>query len=346
MACRTAELGAHKLVCDECGYEIIEYNSCRNRHCPKCQGSKRWKWAEQRIKDILPIPYYHAVYTMPHSLNTIALYNKRIIYSTFFDITSLALNTFAKDPRFLGAQIGFVGILHTWGQNLGPHIHIHYIVTGGGISHDKTTWKALPYRKDFLFPVKAMSRFVRKRFTEKLMHYYNNGELIIPDCMTELNEPFEFKKFVAKLAAEKWVCYVKKPFADPDLVLKYMARYTHRVAIANARILKVDAETVTFKTKKYKDGTVEHKIMTLHKDEFIRRFLLHILPNGFRKIRHYGFFCNGLRISMLQLARQLLQINGMPKTDKDIQVFHKCPKCHKGILTFCDFLDILQLAPG
>lgn len=348
MACRTEKLGAHKFICDKCGHEIIDYNSCRNRHCPKCQGSKRWKWATQRIKELLPIPYYHVVFTMPHSINTIALFNKKIIYNLFFDITADALNTFANNKKFLGAKIGFVGILHTWGQNLATHIHIHYIITGGGITHDKKMWKHLPYRKEFIFPVKAMSRYIRKRFTEWLMQYYNQGELVIPEALAELNKPFEFMKFNAKLAAEKWVCYAKKPFAQPDLVLKYVARYTHRVAIANQRIIKLDDNTVTFKYKQYKNGDVEYKVMTLSHHEFIRRFLNHVLPAGFRKIRHFGFFCNGVRKHMIDLAKKLLDVkdaeNDKPNTF--IEEFRKCPKCGKGVLTFCNFIDILNLAPG
>lgn len=348
MACRTGELGVHIFKCNLCGYEIIDNNSCRNRHCPKCQGSKRWKWAMQRIKDILPIPYYHGVFTMPHSMNTIARFNKKIVYNLFFDITALALNTFAGDIKFLGAQIGFVGILHTWGQNLAYHIHIHYIITGGGITPDKKKWKTLPYRKDFLFPVKAMSRYIRKRFCERLLEYYNNGQLVMPDSMGELNNPFEFKKFIAKLAAENWYCYIKKPFAGPEHVLKYIARYTHRVAIANNRILKIDDNTVTFTYKEYNDGTVTHKTMTLSHIEFIRRFLDHVLPTGFRKIRHFGLFCNGLRKNMIELAKQLLnvKIEENDSLDKNNQEYRKCPKCGKGILIFCEFIDIVNLSPG
>lgn len=348
MACRTSKLGGHKLKCKKCGYERIEYNSCRNRHCPKCQGSRRWKWALDRIRDILPIPYYHAVFTLPHSLNVIALFNKRLIYNLFFEITSEALKVFSRDKRYLGAQPGFVGLLHTWGQNLSYHIHIHYIVTGGGITSDKGMWKSLPYRKEFLFPVKAMSRYIRKRFTERLLQYYNEGKLLIPDDMEELSIPFEFKKFIGKVAAEKWVCYVKKPFSSPELVLKYVSRYSHRVAIANSRILNIDNKKVTFNYKEYKDGIVTPKVMWLSDEEFIRRFLNHVLPSGFRKIRHFGIFSNGLRNEMLALARELLKVKVEESASNEMgnEWERSCPQCGQGVLTLIEIINNIKLEPG
>ena len=316
MKCRTSALGFHKLKCDQCDYESIEYDSCRNRHCPKCQGTKRLQWVEDRLSEILPLPYFHSVFTMPHSLNILALYNKKVIYDIFLQSCGITIKDFAKDPKYLGAKVGFVGILHTWGQQLWTHVHAHFIIPGGGISIDEKRWVHLPYRKKFLFPVKAMSQRMRKIFSDKLQKAYDNGELVFPDELSYLEREENFKRFLNKVAWDKWINYVKKPFSSPEKVVKYIGRYTHRVAISNHRILDITNGKVTFKYKEYKacteqsrsNGNVTPKIMTIKAEEFIRRFLLHILPKGFKKIRYFGFMCNGLRSKCIQLAKDLLQV--------------------------------------
>jgi hypothetical protein len=352
MACRTSKLGYHKLQCDVCDYERIEYDSCRNRHCPKCQGSKRLKWVNDRLKELLPIPYYHAVFTMVHSLNILALYNKEVIYDIFLKSCGITLKDFALDPKYLGAKIGFVGILHTWGQPLCLHVHAHFIIPGGGISNDETKWINLPYRTKFLFPVKAMSRRVRKIFSEMLQQAYDNGKLVFPDELSHLKDRENFKRFLNEVAWDKWINYVKKPFSTPEDVVKYIGRYTHRVAISNHRILDIADGKVTFKYKEYKDGEVTPKIMPLKAEEFIRRFLLHILPKGFKKIRYFGIFSNGLRKKYLQLARELLkviaeQLEQVESCFTDLlEKLFKCPCCELGMLHVIEVFNPRKFAPG
>ncbi len=352
MNCRTSILGYHKLKCDKCGYESIEYDSCRNRHCPKCQGTKRLQWVEDRLSELLPVPYYHSVFTMPHTLNIIALYNKRIIYDIFLQSCGITLKDFAQDPKYLGAKVGFVGILHTWGQQLWTHIHAHFIIPGGGISIDGKRWVNLPYNKNFIFPVKAMSGRMRKIFSEKLQKAYDNGELVFPDDLSHLKAPANFKRFLNKVAWDKWINYVKKPFSSPEKVVKYIGRYTHRVAISNHRIVDITNGKVTFWYKEYKDGNVTSKIMIVKAEEFIRRFLLHILPKGFKKIRYFGFMSNGLRRKCIQLAKELLQVITTEVTES-ISAFHsileklfKCPNCSIGMLQLTESFPVWQLKPG
>jgi hypothetical protein len=352
MNCRTSALGFHKLKCDKCNFERIEYDSCRNRHCPKCQGTKRLQWVEDRLSELLPVPYYHSVFTMPHTLNVLALYNKTIIYDIFLQSCGQTLKDFAGDPKYLGAKVGFVGILHTWGQQLWPHIHAHFIIPGGGISEDGKRWINLPYRKKFLFPVKAMSRRMRMIFSGKLQKAYDNGELVFPDELRHLKEDENFKRFINKIAWDKWINYVKKPFSSPERVVKYIGRYTHRAAVSNHRILNITDGKVTFKYKEYKDGNVTPKIMTVKAEEFIRRFLLHILPKGFKKIRYFGFMCNGLRKKCILLAKDLLNVI-VTETDESISAFHsileklfKCPNCNNGILSLTESFPVWQLKPG
>lgn len=268
LKCRTSACGGHILRCSDCGYERVEYDSCRNRHCPKCQISNKLRWVGERLQELLPIPYYHSVVTMPHSLNMLALYNKEVIYDLFFQAASHALHTFAKDPKFLGAKLGFIGILHTWGQTLWQHVHLHFIVTGGGLSADGSRWVNLPYRKKFLFPVKALSKRLRKRFAELLRKAYYKGELVFPDELAHLTRPAAFEAFVDKVAWENWNSYVKEPFAGPEEVVKYIGRYTHRVAISNYRILDIADGKVTFRYKKYRDGETTHETVSLPSDEF------------------------------------------------------------------------------
>lgn len=350
--CRTSELGGHKLKCDNCGYEQIEYNSCRNRHCPKCQGSKRMAWVQQRLKELLPIAYFHSVFTMPHILNLLALLNKRVIYDLLFQAASYTIHVFARDPKYLGAKPGFIGILHTWGQNLSYHVHLHFIIPGGGLSDDKKKWIRLPYQDKFLFPVKAMSHVMRQKFTELLCKAYQNNELVFSEELAALQQEQEFDRFLQKLAWENWVIYVKKPFAGPDQVVKYIGRYTHRVAISNHRIVDIADGRVTFKYKIYKDNTVTPSTLTLSAEEFINRFLLHILPNGFKKIRHFGFLSNGVRQESIRLIRELLDelvqsLETVHSVVTDwIEKVLKCPQCKVGKLVYEGICALPLLKPG
>lgn len=352
MNCRTGKLGYHKLECDFCEYERIEYNSCRNRHCPKCQGSKIIEWVEKRLKELLPIPYYHSVFTMPHSLNLLVLYNKEVIYDIFIKSSALTLKEFALDPKYLGANIGFFGILHTWGQSLSQHVHVHFIVPGGGISNDETKWVNLPYRKKFLFPVKAMSRRMRKTFSEMLQKAYDDGKLVFPDELSHIKDPVHFKQFLNKVAWEKWINYVKKPFSTAEDVVKYIGRYTHRVAISNHRIVDIADGKVSFRYKKYKDNEVTPKIMTLKAEEFIRRFLLHVLPKNFKKVRHFGIFSNGLRTKNIALARELLNVitDKLEKIESGfndlLEKLLMCPRCQLGTLHATEVYRPRKYAPG
>ena len=252
--CRTAEMGYHKISCTnkDCDHVEISHNSCRNRHCPKCQGSKQIEWVHNRLKELLPVPYFHTIFTLPHTLNYLALFNQEVVYDLFFKATSFALNQFALDHKYLGGQTGFFGILHTWGQNLSYHVHIHYIVAGCGLLKDKTV-KRLPYQEKFLFPVKAMSKTVRSHFIKGLKKAYYNLELYLPGQLQFYSDIDEFEKFCNDLGKEAWVCYSKPPFSGPDKVVQYISRYTHRVAIANSRIQSIDNGKIRFSYKDYKD---------------------------------------------------------------------------------------------
>lgn len=353
--CRTDRLGGHVYRCSECGYQRHEYNSCRDRHCPKCQIYEKLKWVAARLNELLPIPYYHAVFTMPHTLNLLALYNKAIIYDLFFNATSHALNVFAKDTRYLGAKLGFIGVLHTWGQSLNHHIHIHYIVTGGGLSLDGTRWVKLPYQKKFLFPAKAISKRVRKRFAELLRRAYYNKELVFPDELSHLQQASDFERFVNKVAWQKWNSYMKEPFAGPETVVKYIGRYTHRVAITNYRLQSIDDGIIQFRYKKYHNGEAEHLTKRLTADEFIRRFLLHIIPSGFKRIRHYGFLAPGCKKKSWAAAMELIEgasaklveakstfENWLPKLTEPL----KCPECKEGIMELYKVIFPKPLVPG
>ena len=354
LKCRTSDLGYHKIGCDTCDYEKIEYNSCRNRHCPKCQGALRFKWVEARLKDLLPVSYYHVVFTMPHKLNSLALHNKAIIYDLFMKATGQTLYEFALDPKYLGAKIGFVGLLHTWGQLLPLHVHMHYIVPAGGLSIDGSGWKNLPYRKKFLFPSKAMSRRVRNIFSKMLQEKYDKGELLFPDDLSHLKNPTKFKRYLNKVAWSHWYNYVKKPFSNPENVLKYIGRYSHRIAISNPRILDISDGHVTFSYKKYKDGTATMSTTRITGVEFIRRFLLHILPKGFKKIRYFGTLSSGLKRKSIELARELLgvcqeQLEQVESYYNDLlEQRKKCPNCETGTIYLVEKIDprIPHLRPG
>ena len=329
--CRTAACGAHLEVCDHCSYEQPAYDSCHNRHCPKCQGIARRRWVSARLEELLPVPYYHVVFTLPHRLNDIALYNKRLLYNLFYYAAAYTLLKFGKDPKYLGAQLGFIAVLHTWGKGLCYHIHWHFIVPGGGLTEDGQ-WLNLPYSDKYLFPVTAMSEVIRARFIKLFRKAYEQGELIIPDSREDLSNPVMFEYFLNDLASDKWVNYAKRPFGSPEQVVKYIGRYTHRVALTNNRLLDMDGGKIRFLVKDYKNNckTIE---MTLPADEFIRRFLLHALPKRFRKIRYGGFLASAVREANLELARRSLPVEDIlveQTHDWQGDEVEKCPQCHIG----------------
>ena len=308
--CRTASLGGHKEKCDHCGHERISYNSCRNRHCPKCQALAKERWLLNRKQTLLPISYFHIVFTIPASLNRLALVNQRTVYNILFKASSQTLLTLAQDKRHLGAKIGFIAVLHTWGQNLMDHPHVHCIVTGGGLSQDGKRWvypKKLTNNKDFFVHVNVISDLFKKKFLAFLKQAYQAGLLKCVGTVKDLADAKLFHRFVSDLYSKTWITYCKKSFGGPDNVLNYLGRYTHRVAISNHRIVNVDQQTVTFKWKDYKNHN-EIKLLTLQGIEFIRRFLLHILPHGYFKIRYYGIFSNCNHKTKLEACKRLLNV--------------------------------------
>jgi hypothetical protein len=317
-ACRTAKLGGHVEVCNACGVVRIAYNSCRNRHCPKCQAKRRAEWLDARQQDLLPVPYFHVVFTLPADIAPLALQNKREIYSLLFRAASETLRQLAADQRHLGAEIGFLAILHTWGQTLIHHPHLHCVIPGGGLSPDGSSWMAC--RENFFLPVRVLSRLFRGKFLHGLRTAYRDDTLQLHGSLAELNNPDQFSEFCSKMSEEEWVVYAKPPFGGPEQVLKYLARYTHRVAISNRRIVSVDADSVTFRYKDYARGNTL-RTMKLTSVEFIRRFLLHVLPNGFMRIRHYGLLANRCREKKLARCRELLVLQQMdavnPNDDLD-----------------------------
>jgi hypothetical protein len=303
--CRTAELGGHRLHCEKCDTDTLAYNSCRNRHCPKCQASAAERWLEARQADLLPIPYFHVVFTLPEALRGIAYQNKTIVYGLLFKIASETLLTIAGDERHLGAKIGITAVLHTWGSSLIHHPHIHCIVTGGGLAPGQPQWIAC--RPNFLVPVKVLSRYFRHWFLAALQKAYDDGALKFYGDLKVLEDPSWFAEHLRPLKKIDWVVYAKRPFAGPQAVLRYLSRYTHRIAISNRRLVALDERGVTFRYKDYRDGgKARWKSMTLSTNEFIRRFLQHILPRGFHRIRHYGLLANGQRQNLLSLARECL----------------------------------------
>jgi len=304
--CRTKALGGETKACSQCGYVEERYLSCRNRHCPKCQGTARWKWVNARLAELLPIPYYHVVTTLPEFLNVLALYNKEIIYEIFYQASAATLLTFGWDPKYLGAQLGLIAILHTWGQTLNYHVHWHFIVTAGGIAADEPRWKPLPYRKKFLFPAEAVSRVIRGKFIALLDKAYRKGKLQFPPEMGYLNHPAEFADFKDKIRQQAFYCYAKPPFAGPEKLIKYIGSYTHRVAISNHRLLKIADDNITFGFKDYRDEG-KRKEMTLRWDVFIRRWLWHVVPKNFRRIRYGGFLAGNTRQKKMTFVRQLLK---------------------------------------
>ena len=301
-SCRTANLGGHVDVCDTCGHERISYNSCRNRHCPKCQGLAKEQWLLERERDLLNVGYFHVVFTVPDSLNPIALQNQKVFYSLLFKAASETLVELSRDPKYLGAEIGIISILHTWGQNLMNHPHVHSIVPGGGLSFDGTRF--VPSRKKFFIPVKVLSRKFKGKFLAFLKETYQDGDLKFYGKLESLSGKSKFQTLIDDLYQKEWVVYCKKPFKSPWHVLRYLGRYTHRVAISNQRIVDLQHGQVTFGWRDYKDDN-KTKLMKIDASEFIRRFLLHVLPSRFVKIRHYGFLSNRNRNRKLRLCQRL-----------------------------------------
>jgi len=306
MACRTPALGSHVDECGQCGQTRISYNSCRNRHCPKCQSLARAQWLEARRAELLPAEYFHVVFTLPEQIARLAFYNRKAVYDILFRATAETLLTIARDPRHLGADIGFFTILHTWGQNLHFHPHLHCVVPGGGFSPDQSRWIAC--RPGFFLPVRVLSRLFRRLFLASLEDAFEQDHLEFPGEIEGLRERQAFLDYLASVANVEWVVYAKPPFGGPAHVLEYLGRYTHRVALSNDRLLSIDSGQVSFRFKDYRvAGREKHKVMTLPEDEFIRRFLTHLLPPGFQKIRFHGFLAHRRRKDGLALCRYLLQ---------------------------------------
>jgi hypothetical protein len=309
--CRTAVLGGHKDRCLRCGYKAISYNSCRNRHCPKCQTNARDKWLAARQEELLAVPYVHVVFTLPHQLAPLAFHNKKLLYALLFRASAAALMEVAADPKHLGAEIGFLSVLHTWGQNLLHHPHVHCVIPAGGLSQDHQRW--LYPRYPFFLPVRVLSRVFRGKFVAGLKQAFRKGEFCLPGALKPLAKETEFCSFLRTLFRQDWVVYAKRPFGGPQHVLHYLARYTHRVAISNHRLVNFADGRVTFRWKDYAHGN-KKRLMTLTAQEFLRRFLLHTLPRGFVRIRFFGFLANRRRARLLPLCRQLLGSNPRPNT--------------------------------
>ncbi len=331
--CRTAALGGHVARCEDCAHEHIAYNSCRNRHCPKCQGAAARDWLAARRAELLPVAYYHVVFTLPAEIAEIAYQNKRVIYAILFKASAEATLTIAADPKHLGAHIAITAVLHTWGSAMPHHPHVHCIVPGGGISPDGSRWIAC--RPGFFLPVRVLSRLFRRRFLERLAAAHKAGQLRFFNDLARLQDRDAFARYLAPLRKTDWVVYAKRPFAGPEAVLAYLSRYTHRVAISNSRLLAFDGQSVTFKWKDYRaSGKERYKTLTLDAGEFIRRFLLHVLPQGFHRIRHYGLFANGGRAENLARARQLLDMPApqdesetATETNQTPSLAQPCPCC-------------------
>ncbi|WP_456828463.1 IS91 family transposase [Bradyrhizobium sp. USDA 4518] len=303
--CRTVALGGHVARCADCAYTTIAYNSCRNRHCPKCQGAAAKEWLADREAELLPVPYYHLVFTLPGAIADIACQNKAVLYDLLFKVSAETMLTIAADPKHLGARIGITSVLHTWGSALTHHPHVHMIVPGGGISPDGQRWVSC--RPGFFLPVRVLSRLFRRLFLQKLVAAHQAGRLSFFGDNSHLADTPCFAAFLAPLRKTKWVVYAKRPFGGPEAVLAYLSRYTHRVAIANSRLIACDQQRVTFKWKDYRiEGRDRYRQMTLATDEFIRRFLIHVLPKGLHRIRHYGLFAKGACADNIARVRELL----------------------------------------
>lgn len=302
--CRTAALGGHVETCDDCAHSRVAYNSCRNRHCPKCQGAARDQWLADREADLLPVPYFHVVFTVPGEVAAIAYQNKRLLYGMLFEAVAATLKTIAADPRHrLGGELGFIGILHTWGQTLTHHPHIHCLVPGGVLAADGSRW--ISCKPGFFLPVHVLSKLFRRLFIERLQAAYAAGQLHFFGDLAPLHDDGHFAEAIRALRKKRWITYAKPPFGSPAHVLAYLGRYTHRVAISNGRLVHADDAGVTFRWQDYRTGNTSRD-MTLQPHEFIRRFLLHCLPDGFHRIRHYGFLANGIRRARIAQIRHLI----------------------------------------
>jgi hypothetical protein len=349
--CRTSALGGHLERCDQCGYERNAFNSCRDRHCPKCQCLARAQWIEERQSELLETGYFHVVFTVPEEIAAIAYQNKDVVYGILFQATAETMKTIAADPKHLGAEIGFFAVLHTWGQSLQHHPHLHCVVPGGGLSPDGQRWVSC--RPGFFLPVRVLSCLFRRLFLESLQKAFDSGKLQFFHALESLRDQHAFVELLDRMKDREWIVYAKRPFAGPQQVLDYVGRYTHRVAISNNRLLDIENEQVRFQWKDYRGGG-QVKTMTLSADEFIRRFLLHVLPDGFQRIRYYGFLGNRYRKEKLDQCRRLL---GMPTpaeptnpTEKDYRdryeelvgdSLHLCPQCKQGRMLVAEILPRL-----
>jgi hypothetical protein len=348
--CRTAVLGGHVEKCDQCDHVRMAYNSCRNRHCPKCQNKERAKWLADRKAELLPVEYFHVVFTLPEEIARIAFYNPEVVYGILFRAAAETLLTIARDPRHLGAEIGFFAVLHTWGQNLLHHPHVHCVVPGGGLSPDHKRWIAC--RPGFFLPVKVLSRLFRRLFLDALEDAFYRGKLRFPGEIESLQDAFCFAERLIAEETREWVVYAKPPFGGPQQVVEYLGRYTHRVALSNERLLAVNKGAVTFQWKDYRHKHKQKsRVMTLEAAEFIRRFLIHTLPPGFPRIRHYGLLANRHRKEDLTLCRTLLSHPVTELLPDPVQCLVllqaltvrppvRCPKCRKGIMIRLGFLPV------
>jgi hypothetical protein len=356
--CRTAALGGHLQRCEDCGHERIQYNSCRNRHCPKCQALARAAWLEKREGELLPVPYFHVVFTLPHELAPLVLQNKRVIYDILFRAAAQTLLEIAADPKHLGAQIGCLMVLHTWGQNLMHHPHVHASVTGGGLAPDGQRWigcKKSRTGKEFFLPVRVLSRLFRGKFLHGLKRAFARGALQFSGQRESLADSHQFQKLLNQSVRSEWTVYAKRPFGGPRQVLKYLARYTHRVAISNRRLVELRDGRVSFRYKDYADRQ-QSKILTLATPEFIRRFLMHTLPRGFVRIRYYGFLANRDRQQRLDQCRRLLgdpdqrahqsdQITPSTQDAEQPSPTKTCPNCKRGTLVIVELMPLVPPLP-
>jgi hypothetical protein len=343
-SCRTAALGGHVERCGDCGHQRVSYNSCRNRNCPKCQGLARAQWLQDRQAELLDVPYFHVVFTVPSQVEVIAFQNQTVVYDILFRATAETLRIIAADPKHLGAEIGFLAVLHSWGQNLMHHPHLHCLVPSGGIAPDGESWIAC--RPGFFLPVRVLSRMFRGLFLHYLEKAFNAGELNFFSAYRHLHELAAFRRYLAPVHHAEWVVYAKRPFAGPAQVLNYVGRYTHRVAISNNRLVSIDNGKVQFRWRDYRDGN-RQKIMTLDGGEFVRRFLVHVLPDGFHRIRYYGFLGNCHRARKLERCRELLGMTPAAPADPPAdyrdryealtgQSLRACPHCHTGLMVVID----------
>jgi Putative transposase/Transposase zinc-binding domain len=351
-ACRSAALGGHVEACDQCGHLRIAYNSCRNRHCPKCQATAAAQWMEDRQTELLPVEYFHVVFTLPPAIGPIALQNPKEVYGILFNAVAATLQQIAADPKHLGAEIGFLAILHTWGQNPQHHPHVHCVVPGGGLAPDGTRW--ISCRPGFFLPVRVLSRVFRGKFLALLRNAFDRGRLSFHGKLSGLADPAAFQSRLAATAKIEWVVYAKPPWGGPEQVLKYLARYTHRVAISNQRLIDMDGDKIRFHWKDYAHGGAK-KTMILKAGAFLRRFLLHVLPSGFVRIRHYGLLANRVRREKLALCRALLSVDASaepvaaepiskpPETLVGEPAMRRCPVCGDGRMVVVEILRAIPV---